>query len=142
MTVRVVTDSTADLPAKVIQEWGITVIPLQVNFGTEVYRDGVDLLPDEFYRKLMSSSVLPTTSVPPPGVFTEVYKKLGRDGNEVLSIHLSSRLSGTCDCARLAAKGLENKRLEIIDSQSVSMGMGILVFAAAKAAHEGASLGE
>ena len=142
MTVRVVTDSTADLPAKVIQEWGITVIPLQVNFGTEVYRDGVDLQPDEFYRKLVSSSVLPTTSVPPPGSFTEVYKKLSTNGDDVLSIHLSSKLSGTYNSARLAAKDLGNKRVEIIDSLSLSMGMGILVVVAARAARTGASLEE
>ena len=142
MTVRVVTDSTADLPAKVIQEWGITVIPLQVNFGTEVYRDGADLQTEEFYRKLISSSVLPTTSVPPPGIFTEVYEKLSTNGNDVLSIHLSSKLSGTYDCARLAAKDLGNKRVEIIDSLTVSMGMGILVVGAARAAQTGASLEE
>ncbi len=142
MTVRIVTDSTADLPAKVVQEWGINVIPLQVNFGTEVYRDGVDLQPDEFYRKLVSSSVLPTTSVPPPGIFAEVYKKLSANGDDVLSIHLSSKLSGTYDCARLAAKDLGNKRVEIIDSLSLSMGMGILVVVAARAARAGASLEE
>jgi DegV family protein with EDD domain len=142
MTVRVVTDSTADLPAKVIQEWGITVIPLCVNFGTEVYRDGADLQPDEFYRKLVSSSILPTTSVPPPGIFTEVYEKLSRDGAEVVSIHISSKLSGTYDCARLAAKELGNKRVEIIDSLAVSMGLGLLIIAAARVAQTGASLEE
>jgi DegV family protein with EDD domain len=142
MSVRIVTDSTADLPAKVIQELGITVIPLQVNFGTEVYRDGVDLKPDEFYRKLVSSSVLPTTSVPPPGVFTEVYEKLGMNGDNVLSIHISSKLSGTYNSARLASKDLGKNRVEIIDSSSLSMGMGILVIVAARAARTGASLEE
>jgi DegV family protein with EDD domain len=142
MTVRVVTDSTADLPATVIQEWGIIVIPLCVNFGTEVYRDGADLQPDDFYRKLASSSTLPTTSVPPPGTFTEVYEKLSKNGTEVVSIHLSHKFSGTYDCAQLAAKEVGNKRIEVIDSLAVSMGLGLLVIAAARAAKAGASLEE
>ena len=143
MPVKVVTDSTSDLPAEAARELGITVVPLYVRFGTESYRDGVDLTADEFYRKLANSPTLPTTSTPPPGVFAEVYSKLAEETDEILTIVISSKLSGTYQSATNAKSMVTNRcRIEVIDSQNVAMGFGLLVIAAAQAAQAGASLKE
>jgi DegV family protein with EDD domain len=143
MTVRVVTDSTADLPPEVVQELGITVIPLPVLFGDEVYRDGVDLSSEEFFERLATSPVLPMTSQPPVGVFLETYRKVAAETNEIVSIHITARGSGTCESALQAAKSLGGSpRVEVVDSESASMGLGFQVIAAARAARAGASLDE
>jgi len=143
MTVRVVTDSTADLPPKVVQELGITVIPMPVLFGEEVYRDGVDLSSEEFFERLTTSPVLPRTSQPSVGVFLETYRKLAAEGDEIVSIHITARGSGTCESALQASKSLGgSSRIEIVDSESASMGVGFQVMAAARAARAGASLEE
>ena len=86
MTVRIVTDSVADLPSPVVKELGITVIPLVIRFGTELYRDGVDLTADEFYEKLAQSKAFPVTSVPSPATFADVYDKLAEETDEILAI--------------------------------------------------------
>jgi DegV family protein with EDD domain len=137
--VKVVTDSAADLPAGVAQELGITVVPLYVHFGQEVYRDGVDLEADEFYRRLPTSSQFPTTSAPGPGVFTEVYEGLVAQGHQVVSIHISSKLSATHQAAVTAIQEMEGK-VAVVDSLSVSLGIGLLAMAAARAAREGQGL--
>lgn len=143
MTVRIVTDSVADLPPRVVKELGITVIPLIVSFGTEVYRDGVDLTADKFYQKLAQSKTFPVTSVPSPGTFAEAYDRLAKETDEILAIILSSKLSGTYDVA-LQAVGLVKKkcRVEVIDSQWATMAQGFIVMAAARAARDGADLDE
>lgn len=139
--VRVVTDSTADLPPALAQELGITVVPLLVLFGNQAFRDGVDLTTEEFFQRLATSEELPRTSQPPLGDFQEVYRRLARDADCLVSIHLSSRFSGTVETARLAAEALAGRcRVEVIDSGSVSMGMGMAVLAAARLAREGADL--
>jgi DegV family protein with EDD domain len=141
--VAIVTDSVADLPAQVAEEFGITVVPLVVRFGTDVYRDGLDLSPDEFYERLRGSKALPATSVPPPVAFADVYDKLAEKTSEILAISVTSRLSATYQVA-LQAVGLMKKRcrVEVVDSQWAVMAQGFITIAAAKAARAGASLDE
>ncbi|MEW6033890.1 MAG: DegV family protein [Chloroflexota bacterium] len=143
MGLKIVTDSTSDLPPRLVEELDITVIPLIVRFGTETYRDGVDLSADEFFRKLVQGPVLPTTAAPGPAAFSEVYEKLLSQGHEVLAIHISNKLSATHGSAMLGKESLGPGRpLEVLDSTSVSMGMGLLVIQAARAAKAGAKLAE
>jgi DegV family protein with EDD domain len=141
--VAIVTDSVADLPPQVTEEFGITVVPLVVRFGTDLYRDSLDLSPDQFYEKLRTSKVLPATSVPPPAAFTDAYDKLTEKTNEILVISLTSKLSATYQVA-LQAAGLMKKqcRVEVLDSQWGVMAQGFIAIAAAKAAQSGASLDE
>ena len=143
MTVKIVTDSVADLPSEVAKELGITVIPLNVRFGTEVYRDGIDLTAEQFYDKLKHSEVLPVTSVPTPVAFAEVYEKLAEETDEILSIILTSKLSGTYEVA-LQSIGLMKRecRVEVVDSQWAVMAQGFIVITATRAAQAGASLDE
>lgn len=140
--VRVVTDSTADLPFDVAEKLGIAVIPLSVIFGDSAFRDGVDMTPSEFYSKLAASTKLPTTSQPTPGEFSDLYDGLSWETKAVLSIHISSKMSGTVQAARAARKGLEGLKVEIVDSGLVSIPLGMTVVAAARAAERGAALDE
>jgi len=143
MTVKIITDSVADLPSQVVKELGITVVPLYVNFGTESYRDGVDLTNEEFYDKLVSSKTLPTTSVPSIGNFADAYDKLAKGTDEIMAIILSSKLSATYEVASQAVGLMKRKcRVEVIDSQWAAMAQGFIVIAAAKVAKGGASLDE
>lgn len=141
--VAIVTDSVADLPPQVAEEFGITVVPLVVRFGTDLYRDGLDLSPDQFYEKLRTSKALPATSVPPPAAFTDAYDKLAEKTNEIMVISLTSKLSATYQVA-LQAAGLMKKRcrVEVLDSQWAVMAQGFITIAAAKAARAGANLNE
>jgi DegV family protein with EDD domain len=141
--VAIVTDSVADLPPRVTEELGITVVPLVIRFGTDVYRDGLDLSPDQFYGRLRTSKVLPATSVPPPLAFADTYDKLAEKTNEIAVISLTSKLSATYQVA-LQAVGLMKKkaRVEVLDSQWAIMPQGFIAIAAAKAAQAGASLNE
>lgn len=143
MTVKIVTDSVADLPPQVVSELGITVVPLNVRFGTEVYRDGVDLTAEQFYDRLMHSQTLPVTSVPSPGTFAEAYDKLTEETDEILAIIVSAKLSGTYEVA-LQSIGLIKRKcqVKVIDSQFGAVAEGLVVIAAAKAAQAGASLDE
>lgn len=140
MAVQIVTDSTADISAELAQELGIAVVPLNVHFGNEVFRDGVDMTPDAFFARLAQSKQLPTTSQPSAGSFGDAYRPLaGPEG--ILSIHISSKLSGTLNSAAIAAEELKDRvRIELVDSTLVSLGLGLIVIAAAKAASEGKSL--
>ncbi len=140
---RVVTDSTAGLPSDVTLELGITVVPLLVLFGNRVYRDGVDLNTEDFFQLLTTSRVHPTTSQPSVGAFEETYRRLAADTNGVVSVHISARLSGTCESALQAAESVAGSpRVEVVDSRSTSMGLGFQVLAAACAARDGAGLEE
>ena len=143
MTVRIVTDSVCDLPSEVVKELGITVIPLNVRFGTEVYRDGIDLTTEQFYDRLVHDKTFPVTSVPSPAAFAEAYDKLAEETDEILVITLTSKLSATYEVA-LQSIGLMKKkcRVEVVDSQWAVMAQGFIVIAAAKAAQAGASLDE
>jgi DegV family protein with EDD domain len=140
--VRVVTDSAADVPAELAQRLDIAILPCYVIFGSEVYRDGVDLSPREFYDKLATSPILPTTSQPPLGLFVETYQNLLRESEGIVSIHIASTLSGVFNAARVAADALSTAPIEVIDSQQLSMGGGWQVIVAAQAAQEGHTLAE
>jgi DegV family protein with EDD domain len=141
--VAIVTDSVSDLPPQVAEEFGITVVPLVVRFGNDLYRDSLDLSPDQFYDKLRASKVLPATSVPPPAAFGDAYDKLAEKTNEIVVTSVTSKLSATYQVA-LQAVGLMKKRcrIEVIDSQWAVMAQGFITIAAAKAAQSGASLDE
>jgi DegV family protein with EDD domain len=143
MTVKVVTDSVADLPPEVAQELGITVIPLVLRFGAETYRDGVDLTPDQFYQKLKTSRAFPATSVPPPDTYAEAYDRLAEEADGILTIVLSAKLSATHEVALQAVGHMKkNCRVEVVDSGTATIAEGFIVMKAAQAAREGASLDE
>ena len=141
MMVKIVTDSTSDLPREVVEEFDITVVPVNVHFGDEVYRDGVELSTDDFYRKLRTSAILPKTSAPAPGTFRETYEHVAQVADAIVSIHVSDNLSAVLEAARVGCSGLQFP-ISLIDSQTASMACGLLVIAAARAAKEGASLEE
>ncbi len=141
MTVKIVTDSTADLPSQVAEELGIIVVPVYLRFGEKVYRDGVDIGHDEFYQKLVTSPIHPSTSQSSPSDFTDVYRKLAGETDDIVSIQVTSKLSGTYASAlqgkELSATGCH---IEVVDSLSVSMGLGLIAIAAARLAAAGESL--
>jgi len=139
--VAVVTDSIADLPPEVAEGFGITVVPIVVRFGDALYRDGLDISPDEFYERLRGSKALPATSVPAPAAFADVYDKLAEKASEIVTISVTARLSGTYQVA-LQAVGLMKKRcrVEVLDSQWAVMAQGFTAIAAAKAARAGAGI--
>lgn len=141
--VAIVTDSVADLPPEVAEEFGITVVPIIVRFGADLYRDGLDLSPDDFYKRLRGSRALPATSVPPPVAFADVYEKLAERTSEIVVITVTSRLSGTHQVASQAV-GLVKKRcrVEVLDSQWAIMAQGFITIAAARAGRAGASIDE
>jgi DegV family protein with EDD domain len=131
MTIRIVTDSTCDLPESVVQVCGITVIPLYVNFGARSYLDGVELSRREFYEMLPESDTFPTTAVPGLAVFTETYEQLAAQGaTEIVSIHIAATLSATCDVARKAAEETESIPVTVFDPGQVTLGTGFAVLAA------------
>ena len=139
MTVKVVTDSTSDLPTELAESLGITVVPLNVHFGTEVFKDGVDMTADTFYERLTSEAVLPKTSQPSVGEFLEVYENLGREADGIVSIHISSQLSGTYNSAVQASREPSVASLvEVVNTRHASMALGITaIVAAARAARDG-----
>jgi DegV family protein with EDD domain len=138
LATRIVTDSSADLPPELARHWNITVIPCNVLLGDVNYKDGVDLLPDEFYRRLVSSPQLPTTAQPSIPDFQAVYRDLLDQGHHVVSIHVSSKLSGTVNAAEQARASLgAPAAIEIIDSRLASIGLGLVALAAAQMARDG-----
>jgi len=143
VAVRVVTDSVADLPSQVAQELGIAVVPINVRFGTEVYRDGIDLTTEQFYERLKHSQTLPLTSVPTPAAYAEVYNKLAEETEEILVVAVSAKLSGTYAVALQSVGLLKRKcRVEVLDSRCAVMAQGFIAITAARAAPAGASLDE
>jgi DegV family protein with EDD domain len=142
LTVKIVTDSTADLPPHLLHQFDISVVPLSVIFGDEAYLEGVEISHDLFYEKLTHSRVIPTTSAPSVGDFLAVYEPILGETDEVVSIHLSSKLSATYNNACLATAQLADRgaRIEVVDSKLASLGMGLAVLVAARAAQGGASL--
>lgn len=143
MAVKIVTDSTADMPQDLAKALGITVVPLNVHFGEETFRDGVDINSDQFFEKLQSSPKLPTTSQPSVGAFLETYRALLDDGHDLVSIHISAKLSGTMNSATQAQEQLGvGSRLEVIDSYLAGLALSIVAVAAAKAVENGASQAE
>jgi DegV family protein with EDD domain len=130
----VVTDSTADLPGDWHERYDIQVVPLKVIFGEETFRDGVDMTNEEFFARLATSTRLPTTSAPSPGEFAEVYARLAEDFDGCISIHLGAALSATAESARVGAQSVEGFRVDVIDSQTVTMPMAFLCKVAAESA--------
>lgn len=139
--VRIVTDSTSDILPELRERYGIVTVPLTVQFGTDIYRDGIDLTPEEFFAK-QEAGPYPTTAQPPVGAFEEAYRQLQREGaSGVCAITFSSKLSGTYNSAALAARSFDGAfPVEVIDSLSASMGVGYLALEAARMAEEGATL--
>ena len=133
MAIKIVTDSTCDIPQSLAEELGITVVPVYVQFGSKTYRDGVDITHSEFYDRLQHFPVHPTTSQPSPQDFIDVYKNLSKDADGIISIHIANKLSGTVNSA-LRGKDIvaPDCPIEIIDTQSVSMGIGLILVKAAQ----------
>jgi len=142
MAVRVVSDSACDLPAETCAALGIEIVPLTIRFGSDEYVDRTELSTEDFWTKLQSSPVLPETAAPSVGAFEEAFRALhdaGADG--IVCVNLSAHLSATMQSAQLAAKALDGLcPIEIIDSASASMGIGILALHAARRAAEGADV--
>jgi DegV family protein with EDD domain len=141
MTVRIIIDSTSDMPPEVAKELGITVVPLYVHFGDEAYRDGVDLTTDQFYPKMVASKVIPTTSTPAPADFAKEYDRLAKEAEGILVLTISRKLSATYDSAKQAIEERKSQcPIELLDSRLSLMGLGLIAIAAAKAANKGANL--
>lgn len=141
MAVKIVTDSLADIPSGVAKELGITVVPLNVHFGAQTFRDGVDLTAEQFYDKLVQSKIFPTTTVPPLSVFVNTFDKLAEEAGEIVAITFSRKLGASYNTA-MEAKGLMKRRcrVEVVDSEWAVMAQGLIVIAAAKAAQGGADI--
>jgi DegV family protein with EDD domain len=133
MTIRLVTDSTCDLPASIVKKHGITVIPLYINQGDKSYLDGVDMSREEFYRQLPAFRPSPSTAAPSIDVFTQTWKKLADAGAQaILSIHISEKLSATVNTARVAAEQFTHIPVTVLDSGQLSLGLGFIVETAAQ----------
>ena len=128
--IAIVTDSTADLPGPLVKARGISVVPLTLNFEGRSLLDGVDIRPSEFYRKLPNATTHPTTSQPSAGQFAATYAGLLNNHDEIVSIHISEKLSGTFDSARQAAEMTDPKRIRVIDSGVASMSLGLITLVA------------
>lgn len=137
MAIRVVTDSASDLPAELAASLNVTVIPCNVVIDDVTYKDGVDIHPDGFYERLLAGPRLPTTSQPSLADFQTFYQDLLDQGHQILSIHVSGKLSGTMNSAERAREALGNPdSIELVDSQLASLGLGLVVIAAAEEAAE------
>ena len=143
MTIRVVTDSTCDLPAETIAQYGIKVLPLYINVGEKEYLDGIDITREDFYRQLPEFPAHPTTAVPSPLKFKAVYDALAEEGaTDILSIHISESLSAMVNVARAAAQETISAAIHVIDGRQLSLGTGFLVETAARLASLGHSLSD
>ena len=144
MSIAVVTDSTSDLPADLAEKHGISVIPLNVHIEDETFLDGVTISADEMYERLPNSKVIPTTSAPAVGSYVELYEELAKTHDEIISIHLSSKLSLTYNSAvnAVAEMGESSTRISVVDTQQASMALGWIAVRAAEAISDGASLDE
>ena len=143
MTVKVVTDSTSDLPQDLADSLGIELVPANIHFGNETFKDGVDLSHDDFYERLTHGDTFPTTSQPSPGELVQIYERLGKEADAIVSIHISSKLSGTYNSA-VQGKQEANAEcpIEVIDSQQGTMALGMAAIAAARVANDGGSADE
>jgi DegV family protein with EDD domain len=143
MTIRVVTDSTCDLPREVVEAYGIRVVPMYIHTNGDSYLDGIDISRKEFYRRLPELDPAPTTAAPGPEKFRQIYEEVAEEGaTEILSIHISVSLSAVVNVARLAAEEMKEIPVTVFDSRQLSLGTGFLVETAAKAAAQGKSMEE
>lgn len=134
--INIVTDSTSDIPPDMARELNITVIPVHVIFGEESFDDGVTITREDFYRRLKTTKVLPTTSTPSIGEFAEVYQRVG---GEIVSIHVAAKWSSLLNVAQLGAELAPDARITFFDSGKLAMGLGWQVILAARAAQQGKS---
>ncbi len=143
MTVKVVTDSTSDLPLEMAAQLGVTVVPVKVIFGSEEFLDGVELPPDDFYERLVNGPHHPTTAAPSIGEMVEVYERVGEGADGIVSIHISSKLSATYDIA-VQAKDQANAGcpIEVVNTEQASLGLAMVVLEAARVANEGGDVEE
>src|SRR5947209_2925834 len=143
-SVKIVTDSTADVPPHLLQELDIEVVPLYINFGDETYRDGIDINVETFNKMLSESDVHPTTSAPPTTVFEQTYRRLARSHDAIISIHLSGHLSSAFRAAAGARQKLPPSlaKIDVVDTHSASLGVGLTVIAAARMAKAGTPVDE
>ena len=139
--VKVVTDSTSDLPPEIAEELGITIVPAYVHFGSRSYRDGVDITPEQIYERMSTGSVHPTTSSPAPGDFTEVYNRLAKETDEIVCLTVTSKQSAIYEAAMTGKQSFKGKsRVEVIDSHLVTMGLGLVAMLAAREARSGKTI--
>lgn len=140
--IKIITDSTVDLPKELLRELDIEVMPVLINFGEESYLDGIEITPNELFDKMEKTDVFPTTAQIIPSRFEEIYKKYIDEGYKVLSIIMSSGMSGTYESACLAKQMLETDDVYIVDSQTITAGLGLLVLKAAKLRDSGMNIEE
>ena len=141
MTIRIVTDSSCDLPSDLIEQYGISVLPCYVVVDDQTFKDGLEIQADDFYRRLLADGRTPTTAQPTPSDFQTVYRELVGQGDQIISIHVSSKLSGTLNSAQQAKASLDDgSAVEIIDSQLASIPLGLAVLDAAIMASKGGSV--
>ncbi len=138
--VAIVTDSTVAIPPSIVEQQKLTIVPLAVNWDGQTYLDGIDITPQEFYKRLGSSKTMPTTSQPSAGAFAQVYNKLLDEGYDILTIVISSKISGTWDSAIQGAEGLPKDRLIVVNSLQASMPLAIMAMMTSDAALKGATL--
>ncbi len=142
----VVTDSTSDMPNEVVSDLGIAVVPLNVHFGDEVFKDGVNMTAGDFFARLPEAETMPRTSQPSPGDFDQIYRDVAKqagDGDfDIISIHISSDMSGTCQSAQMAREMVaeDGIKVTVVDSRLVSTALGMMVKTVAQAAREGQTL--
>lgn len=137
--IRIITDSTSDISQEEAKKLGIDVIPLTVAFGEESFIDGITITSNEFYKKLQTSSILPKTSQPSPAAFEKIYRKYIDAGDEIISLHISTELSGTGQSAKIAAEMVNEDKITVIDSLNVTGALNVLVRAAVMHKEEGLS---
>jgi DegV family protein with EDD domain len=140
-SLRIVADSTVDLPPEVVRDLDITLVPCLLRFGNEVFQEGIDMSREEFLGRLRTDPRFPHTAAPAPGVFEETYRRLADQADAIVSIHLPASYSGIFNAARLGAEAVADEvRVVPVDSSQISLGMGLMTLAAAEAARDGASL--
>lgn len=143
MTVRILVDSTCDVPPAVAERLGIAIVPVYINVGERSYLDGVGLTRHEFYQQLSSYGSFPTTAAPAPAAFTTAYQSLIAEGaTEIISLHIATNLSNTLNAARLGAEEVRGGTVTMWDTEQLAMGSGLQAIAAAEAAAAGSSLSE
>lgn len=140
MKIKIVTDSAADIPPQLLKELDITVVPLYVRFGDETYKTGTEISNQQFYNRLIAGDVFPNTIQPSPEDFKQVYEQLAKHADGIVSIHLSEKFSGTVNSAKLGRDLLKSKcPIEVINSDSMTIQLGLICIAAARAAKAGES---
>jgi len=143
MAIKVITDSTSDISPQTARELNIGIVPIYIRFGDDVYRDGVDIQNEEFYRMLTNHPIHPATSQPNPQDFVNIYSEHIKEYDGIVSIHISSKISGTYNAARIAKQMMNDPAaIEVIDSKFNSGGLGLVVKAAAMAAQYGGGIKE